>query len=325
MRPFKKENYGTTRDGRQVTLYTLTNDKGMYVSVLDFGCRLREICVPDRNGKLTNVSLCFQGMEKYESGACYGALVGRFANRIKSAKFSIDGVEYELPHNDHHNYIHGNFQFTVFEAEAHDDRIVFRYSSPDGEFGFPGKLDLTVTYAWSEDGALELTYEAVTDAPTVVNITNHNYFNLNGLPEDGTEVDPAVNNVYNQMLTIPAETFLEADEIMMVTGKELPVSVDYHDHRVEKAISTELYDQNYCLGRAGEMKLAATLKSPASGIQMETWTTQPGVQVYTGAKKAIALETQHYPDGPNHPEWPSSVLRPGELYKEKTIYRFGVC
>lgn len=324
MKPFKKENYGVTKDGCQVTQYTLTNEKGMYVSVIDYGCRLREICVPDRTGKLTNVSLCFEGMEKYEAGACYGALIGRFANRIKNAKFSIDGVEYELPHNNGHNYIHGNFEHTVFAAEPHDDKIVFSYVSPDGEFGFPGTLTLTATYAFTEEGALELTYEAVTDAPTVINITNHNYFNLNGLPTDGTKVNWEENSVFNHTLRIPAETFLESDEVFMVTGKELPVSMDYHDHRAEKEVSTELYDQNYCLGKAGEMKLAAVLKSPATGIVMECLTTQPGVQVYSGAKKAIALETQHYPDGPNHPEWPSTVLRPGEVYKEKTIYRFGV-
>ena len=136
---------------------------------------------------------------------------------------------------------------------------------------------------------------------------------------------PSDNNVFNHLLTIPAETYLESDDVFMVTGKEIPVSADYHDHRTEKVLSTELYDQNYCLGRAGEMKTAATLKSPATGIVMETLTTQPGIQVYTGAKKAIALETQHYPDGPNHPEWPSTLLRPGEVYKEKTIYRFGTC
>ena len=325
MKAYKKKKYGITKDGREATQYTLTNDKGMYVSVIDYGCRIREICVPDRDGQLVNVSLCFTGLEKYEGGGCYGALIGRFANRIKNAKFKIDGVEYELPHNDHHNYIHGNFEHTMFDAEASDDKIVFRYTSPDGEFGFPGTVELTATYAFTEDGALELTYEATTDAPTVINITNHNYFNLNGLPENGAAVKPSDNNVFNHLLTIPAETYLESDDVFMVTGKEIPVSADYHDHRTEKVLSTELYDQNYCLGRAGEMKLAATLKSPATGIVMETLTTQPGIQVYTGAKKAIALETQHYPDGPNHPEWPSTLLRPGEVYKEKTIYRFGTC
>jgi len=323
MKAFKKESYGVTKEGLAVTQYTLTNDKGMYVSMIDYGCRLREICVPDRDGNLTNVSLCFTGMAKYEAGGCYGALIGRFANRIKNAKFKIDGVEYELPHNDHHNYIHGNFEHTLFEAVASDDKVVFHYTSPDGEFGFPGTVDLTATYAFTEDGALELTYEATTDAPTVINITNHNYFNLNGLPENGLDVKPEDNNVFNHLLTIPAETYLESDEVFMVTGREISVSEDYHDHRTEKVISTELYDQNYCLGRAGEMKLAAVLKSPATGIVMETLTTQPGVQVYSGAKKAIALETQHYPDGPNHPEWPSTLLRPGEVYKEKTVYRFG--
>ena len=182
---------------------------------------------------------------------------------------------------------------------------------------------LSATYALTEDGAVELTYKAMTDAPTVINITNHSYFNLEGLPEESRNVSADDVNVYTHKLWMDADSYLEGDAINMVTGKEIPVEGSLFDFRTEKKIGEVVYDHNFCInGYDGKLRKFASLVSEKTGIRMDVLTTQPGVQCYSGARKAVALETQHYPDGPNHPEWPGTTLRPGEVYIEKTVYKF---
>lgn len=325
MKEYKKAVFGLTKDGREVTVYTLTNDNGMSMNVLDYGCRIQSLLVPDKDGKVKNVAAGFPDMEKYEAGGCFGALIGRFANRIKGAKFTLDGTEYTLPQNDHENYIHGDFEHTFFRCEPYDDRLVFTYLSPDGEWGFPGNVILSVTYALTEGGAVELTYKAMTDAPTVINITNHSYFNMEGLPEDYRTVTPEDVNVYENELLVNAGSYLEADDINMVTGSVIDVTGTGFDFRERRPIGESLYDHNFCIdGYDGTLRKAAELSSEKTGIHMEVYTTQPGIQVYTGSKKSVALETQHYPDGPHYPDWPDTTLRPGEVYTEKTVYSFWI-
>lgn len=324
MRQFTARQFGVTKDGKPVTEYTLENTAGVTMSVLDYGCRIRTIYVPDRDGKPQNVCMGFAEMAPYEKGGCFGAIIGRFANRIKGAKFTLDGIEYTLPANDHENYIHGDFEHTLFHCEPYDDRLEFTYLSPAGEWGFPGNVILSATYALTEDGAVELTYKAMTDAATIINITNHSYFNLEGLPEESRDVSADDVNVYTHKLWIDADSYLEADAINMVTGNEISVTGNEFDFRTMKKIGQFKYDHNFCVnGYDGSLKKCAEAVSEKTGIKMEVLTTQPGIQCYTGARKAVALETQHFPDGPHHPEWPSTVLRPGEVYIEKTVYKFG--
>ena len=323
MKSFTGRKFDTTKAGQDITVYTLENENGMKVSVLDYGMRIQSLYVPDEDGDLVNVVMGFDSMPRYEGGGCYGALIGRFANRIKDAKFQLNGKEVQLTVNDHTNYIHGNFEHTVFTVEASDSRLTGTYLSPDGEFGFPGNLSVKVIYELTEDNELILTYEAVTDAPTVVNITNHTYLNLDGMPENADEVTKEAVNIIAHKMTINADAYLEADDINMVTGKVIPVEGTDFDFRTEREIGGRLYDHNFNLnGYDGTLKKAVELTGPGSGIKLELWTTQPGVQVYTGAGKAVALETQHYPDGPNHPEWPDTTLLPGGTYREQTVYKF---
>ena len=326
MKKFIQEKFGVTKDGREVTRFTLENENGMKMCVLDYGCRIQSLYVPDKNGELRNVVGGFTDMEKYEKGGCFGALIGRFANRIKNAQFTLQGKTFRLWVNDHMNYIHGDYEHTFFCCEPSDESLTFTYLSPDGEYGFPGNLEVKVTYTLTEVNAVELTYEAVTDAPTVVNITNHSYFNLSGLPEDLRKVSAEEKNISGHLLTMDADSYLEADDINMVTGEEIDVTGNRFDFRSPRAIGETLYDYNFCInGYDGTLRKCAELCAEDSGIRMAVLTTQPGVQVYTGAKKCVALETQHYPDGPNHPEWPDTTLLPGEKYTEKTVYAFSLC
>ena len=323
MKKLKVAPFGTTKEGKEVLCYTLENDAGLQVRILNYGMRIQSIWMKDCKGQLRNLAWGFTGMKRYEGGGCYGALVGRFANRIKNAQYTLDGKSVQLKVNDHGNYIHGNFEHSFFEINADDSCITGTYLSPDGEFGFPGNLTLKASYSLSEEGELSLNYEATTDAPTVVNITNHNYFNLDGMPEDGDSVTADEVNIYKHSLQVAASDYLESDPVCMVTGKVIPVEGNAFDFRSLREIGTFKYDHNYCLDAYdGSLRFAALLQAAESGIAMECRTTQPGIQVYTGGKKAIALETQHFPDGPNHPEWASAALFPGETYRETTVYRF---
>ncbi len=338
--------FGVTKDGVPVTAYTMRNSAGMTVVVLDYACILQSILVPDREGRLVDVTLGYDDLPGYEKGTCtYGAFVGRFANRIAGARFTLDGKEYRLPANEGENHLHGTYTRQVFAAEICGDSLVFRKVSPDGEEGYPGTLSMTITYTLTEDNRLILDYEAETDAPTVINLTNHAYFNLSGAGN---------GRILDTLLQINASTYTEADEQTLTTGAILPVEGTPLDFRTPKPIGQELqadfpmlknclgYDLNYVVDAPGLEQPAAVATSPATGITMTTWTTQPGVQLYTGnfmegdavpfGKGGVhypqyggfCLETQHYPCAPNHPHFPTTTLRPGEVYHQVTVYGFGV-
>lgn len=334
-------------------LYTLTNDKGMEVCLTNFGGRIVSIMVPDKDGNMQDVCLGCTSVADYEKygaeGCNFGALIGRYGNRIAKGKFSLDGNDYQLICNNNGNSLHGGgeiaFHNRIWQADSIDGHtLAFTTTSPDGEDGYPGNLEVKVVYTLTEDNALEISYEATTDKPTVINLTNHCYFNLSG--------DPS-KDALSQVLYLDADQFTAVDENVAVTGEVLPVEGTPFDFRQEKVIGERIngdhaqlingkgYDHNWILNVPGDIKHCfGTLVSETTGIRMEMFTDQPGVQFYAGnfidgkviGKKGIAyprrsglcFETQHFPDSPNHPEWPSTTLRPGETYTTTTIYRFSV-
>jgi len=338
--------FGQTQNGRRVTAFELSNGSGMCVRVLNFGCTVQSITVPDKNGRPTDVVLGYDDVASYETGTCYyGAVVGRYANRIGGARFELDGVEYRLeksPGED--NHVHGVFNKRLFDAAADGDSLVLRYVSPDGEEGFPGTLRLEVRYRVTDDSALTITYEATTDAPTVVNLTNHSYFNLNG--QDGS-------TVLDHTLWLNCSRFTEYAESFAQTGRIIPVDGTPLDFREEHSIGERFdddypqfrlctgYDHNLILdGAESELKPIGAAKSDKTGILLEAYTTEPAVHFYSGnymqydpvptgksrvrypKNGGFCLEAQHYPDALRHPHFPSTVLRPGETYTQTTVYRF---
>ena len=341
--------YGTTADGRMVGEYTLSNAAGMEVKLITYGGILTSISVPDRQGRFANVALGFDSLVKYEAGHPYfGAITGRYANRIAGGKFALDGVEYDLFKQDGSSSLHGGevaFDKRVWKARVVDSMVELSYTSPDGEEGYPGKLDVTVCYGVDDSNALRIDYAAVTDAPTVLNITNHSYFNLMGEGE-GT--------IYDHILTLDADHYTPTNESQIPTGEIVPVEGTPFDFRVPKAIGpgqrsadpqilmAKGYDHNFVLNRdglsGGELGFTARAYESRSGRIMEVWTTEPGVQFYAGnvldttlvgtsgrlyrQSDGLALETQHFPDSPNQPHFPSTVLRPGERFESTTVYRF---
>ena len=337
------EPFGTTKDGKAVTRYILKNSGGMRVSVLSYGCTVQSICVPDKNGELRDVVLGYDTLRDYENGiAFFGAFVGRFANRIKNACFTLNGKTYQLRKNDRENHLHGVYSHLTFNGDIDGDSLVFRHLSPAFDEGYPGNLQLEIRYRLTEDNALAITYTATTDASTVINLTNHSYFNLNG--QDGSEV-------LSHELEIDADSFTEVDEIPLPSGKILPVAHTPLDFRAMKPIGRDIgaddaqirrcggYDHNLILNGEGLRRFAKAV-SHNSGIVLEAYTTQPGVQLYSGnavhadrvrcGKNGVrypkyggfCLETQHYPCAPNFAHFPTTVLNPGETYREETIYKF---
>ncbi len=337
------QQFGKTSDGRTVSVYRITNKNGAYVNVLDYGCTLQSICVPDRDGLLVDVCLGYDTVAGYENNDGYlGAFIGRHGNRIKEGKFTLNGVDYTLAVNNGPNHLHGGlkgFDKVVWNTAVASDRLIFSHLSPDGDEGYPGNLSMTVTYSFDDNNALTLEYEATCDADTVVNFTNHCYFNLNG-QGTGTATD--------LLLQINAESFTENDENCLPTGKIIPVEGTPFDFRTPKAIGREInaddqnirngkgYDHNFVLSGEG-MRDIAVLTSEKTGIVMTTRTTQPGVQVYTGNfltdregkqgakygfRDAVCLETQHFPDAIHHEHFPSAVLKAGEQYSQTTQYVF---
>ena len=336
------EPFGLTKDGRPVKVFHMANGKGMAVDVLDYGCTLQRILVPDAEGKIRDVALGYDSLDGYEAGSCFfGAFVGRYANRIKGAHFELNGKNYELPKNDGDNHLHGLFSRQVFDSRILADGLEFTYLSPDGEEGYPGNLKVTVLYRLRDDDAIEMTYRAETDADTVLNLTNHTYFNLDGS-----------GDILDHSLQLKADMYTEADEQTVATGRILPVQGTALDFREEKRIRDGLaendprvsmfkgYDHNFLLPRDGSLHTFAVLKGSKSGICMEAQTTQPGVQLYTGnfvdtdtaacgkggvrypGHAGLCLETQHYPCSPNYEQFPSVVLHPGEIFRQQTVYRF---
>lgn len=345
-------NFSKQIDGKETMLCVLTNKKGAEVTITNYGAKIVSLMVPDRSGKLTDVVTGHNTIDEYlvSEEAYFGAVCGRYGNRIAGGKFTLDGVVYDkLAINNGPNSLHGGlkgFNSVVWDVKRIDEQTVeLKYTSADGEEGFPGKLDTTVTYYLSNGNEVVIMYHAVTDKPTVLNLTNHSYFNLSG------QGDPSV---YDHDLTINADYYLPTDETAIPYGPKAPVEntpMDFRKpHKVGARIDQDFealnfgkgYDHTYILNKEEEngLTFCARCLSPKTGIVMETYTTQPGVQLYTGnwmtgnfvgkngqrypARAALCLETQHFPDSPNKPEYPSTVLRPGEVFQSKTIYKFSI-
>jgi aldose 1-epimerase len=339
------ESFGRLKDGRPVTRYTLTRG-AIRVQLLDYGGIVSRLDVPDRAGRVANVVLGFADLADYEARSPhFGAITGRYANRIAGARFSLDGHAYRLPANDGPNTLHGGpngLDKQIWRVETVEEaRLVLHHRSPDGAEGFPGNLDVTVAYSLSED-ALRIDYAAWTDRPTVINLTNHSYFNLAG---EGR------GDVLGHVVEIEADAFTPTDKGQVPSGAIAPVVGTPFDFRVPTALGARIrtgvpqlafakgYDHNFVLrGGVAALRRVATALVPSSGRRMEVSTTQPGLQLYTGnnldgtltgtsgrlyrSGDAVCFETQGFPDAPNRPDFPSTVLRPGECFQSTTLYRF---
>lgn len=345
-----KSDFQTVLDGDSTNLFVLNNNNGVEVAITNYGGRIVSVMVPDKEGNFKDVVLGFDNIEDYTAtDNNFGATIGRYGNRIAHGKINIDGVEYELPQNNFGHTLHGGpegFDKKVFNAEQPDNQtLILTYLSEDGEAGFPGNLDVKVTISLTNDNAIDIQYEATTDKKTVVNLTNHSYFNLSG---------DANNSILNDVLMINADSFTPVDDTFMTTGAIETVDGTPMDFRTATPIGERIdnleyeqlklgdgYDHNWVLNTGGDIsQLAAKVYSPASGIQLEVYTDEPGVQVYTGnflagtdtgkygavygKRNAICLETQKYPDTPNKADWPSAFLEPGDTYTSRCIYKFTV-
>lgn len=341
----QKEKWGEV-EGKEVWQYTLSNKNGMTVKILNYGGTITDVITPDRNGNPGNVVLGFDVLDGYlqKGNPLFGCLVGRYANRIANAQFVLDGKTYHLPANENGNTLHGGingFNKKVWNAVflSSENALRLSYLSPDGEEGFPGNLDVTVVYTLTEENELIITYSAQTDAPTPVNLTNHSYFNLSA----GAET-----TVLYHDLTLQAMYYTLTNNKVIPTGDMAPVKDTPYDFNSSKKIGRDIaqtgngYDNNFVLGNtSGNLRSFSILYHAASGRLMETATSQPGVQLYTanylsdkllythnnlkyGKYGAVCLETQHYPDSPNQPAFPSTILRPGENYHQVTVYKFSV-
>ena len=343
-----REPYGKTLEGTPVELFTLRNPEGAVVRILTFGAIVASVEVPGCDGVTANVVLGCADLAGYVADTAYfGATIGRFANRIAGGRFMLDGTEHQLERNHPPNALHGGlrgFNKVVWSAEPSADAaaVTLRHRSPDGDQGYPGTLDVAVTYALSADNTVSIDYVAATDRPTIINLTNHSYFNLAG---EGS------GDVYAHQLEIAADAFTPVDATLIPTGEVRPVAGTPFDFRSPMPIGERLreadeqllrgrgYDHNYVLrGRIGTLRPAARLHDPASGRVLEVFTTEPGIQFYSGnfldgslvgpsgrcyrQGDGVCLETQHFPDSPNHPDFPSTVLRPGHTFRSTTIWRF---
>lgn len=341
--------FETTVDGKAVKLYVLKNKAGMEVCATNYGGRIVSVMVPDRNNQWRDVVLGHDSIADYiHIDGNFGALIGRYGNRINQGRFTLDGVEYQLPQNNYGHCLHGGpkgFHHSVWNAtQPNDTTLELTLHSPDGEAGFPGNLDVKVVYTLTSDNALCLQYTATTDKPTVVNLTNHSYFNLSG---------NAANDVLNDTVQFDADAFTPIDSTFMTWGEIRPVEGTPFDFRAGKTVGQDIeaddeqlknglgYDHNMVLNTGGDLsKVACRISDPTSGIVLRVYTTEPGIQFYTGnfldgkvkgkggiaypRRGAICVETQHYPDSPNQPNYPSVVLRPGETYSSTCIYKFSV-
>ena len=333
-------------NGEAVTKYTITNPSGMQVSILNYGGTITGIITPDKDGNKGNVVLSYDSLSGYlqKGNPFFGALIGRYGNRIAAGNFTLDGKTYHLATNNNGNSLHGGikgFDKVIWNAEKlpGDSSLQLTYLSKDGEEGYPGNLNVKVVYSLSANNELKIDYAATTDKATPVNLTNHSYFNLSA-GKDST--------ILNHRLMINAAKFTEVNDNLIPTGKLPDVKGTPMDFTAEKEVGKDLqqvkggYDHNYVLNRNGnDLEKAAAVYHPASGRFMEVWTTQPGVQFYTGnfldgtlthtangAKylqhAALCLETQHFPDSPNQPTFPTTILKPGETYHGTTVYKFSV-
>lgn len=344
-----KEAFGKNVFGEQTDVFTLTNANGVRVRIMNHGGIILSIETPDRDGNSADVVLGHDTAAEYADGGPYfGAAIGRFGNRIKDGKFTLDGVDYTLAQNNGPNALHGGlrgFDKVVWDTEILQDKNAIRmtYVSADGEEGFPGEVTTVITYTLSEDNELIIDYTAESTKATPLNLTNHSYFNLAG-HNSGSATE--------QLMTINADAFLPTDATAIPTGEEFLVDGTPFDFRAPHVMGDRIdedneqlgfaggYDHNWCLNKSqpGALSFCARAEDPASGRIMETFTTEPGVQFYAGnfldgtlkgkggcmyAKRAgFCLETQHYPDSPNQPKFPNTILRPGETYTSQTIYKF---
>ena len=359
----RPQPFGMTHRGEAVSLYTLKNAHGMQAKVLDYGGIIVSLRVPDRNGRLDDVVLGFDSLGDYERGSPYfGAIIGRYGNRIARGRFTLDGRTYTLATNNGPNHLHGGVRgfdkviWSVTPFQRSDSvGLVMNYTSPDGEEGYPGTLRATVTYTLTDKNEFIFDYQATTDRPTPVNLTQHSYFNLAG---DGK------GDILGHVVTLNADRFTPVDSTLIPTGEMKSVAGTPFDFRTSTAIGARIdrndeqlrygrgYDHNFVLNKGGnggrggkggiegDLTLAAHVYEPTTGRVMEISTTEPGLQFYSGNfldgtlrgkqgvvyghRSGFAMETQHFPDSPNKPAFPSTILRPGEEYRSRTIYRFGV-
>ena len=322
------EHFGTLSDGTPVHRWTLER-AGVRVRVLSYGGIVQSLEVPDRDGRAANVVLGFAGLDGYltHPGPYLGALIGRYANRIAGGRFPLDGLTYALAPNNAPNSLHGGeqgFDKRVWEVAPVEHGVRLSRVSPHGEEGFPGRLEVAATYTLEADGALRIAYEAVTDAPTVVNLTNHSYFNLAG---------PGSGNAGGHELRLAACRFTPVDADLIPAGSLDEVAGTRFDFRQARKVGAG-YDHNFVLdkGVTERAEQVAELYDPSTGRVLTVATTEPGLQLYTADHLSepfapgdgIALETQHFPDSPNRPEFPSTVLRPGEVFRSETVYGFSV-
>jgi len=344
--------FGTTPDGSVVDLYTLTNSSGIAVTVMTYGAAVQQLWVPDRDGRKANVVLGFPTLADYvaQDGHYFGAIIGRYANRIANGRFLLDGITYEVPRNDGTNSLHGGtagfdkrvWQAAIVPPTRDGVGLKLQYTSPDGEMGYPGTLAVHVTYTLANDDSLRVDYRAMTDVATVVNLTNHTYWNLAG---------EASGTICDHILTLYADRYTPVDCTLIPSGEIAPVAGTPLDFTTPTRIGARIreafpqlavahgYDHNVvleCVDTPSPI-LAARVREPTSGRELEVFTTEPGIQFYSGnsldgtlrgtsgrtyrQNDGFALETQHFPDSPNHPEFPSTVLRPGDVFESSTVYR----
>ncbi|WP_195662334.1 aldose epimerase family protein [Bacteroides congonensis] len=344
-----QSKFQTEVDGKKTDLFTLRNKDNMEVCITNFGGRIVSVMVPDKDGQMRDVVLGFDSIQDYISKPSdFGASIGRYANRINQGKFTLDGVEYQLPRNNYGHCLHGGpqgFQYRVFDAvQPNPQEVELTYVAKDGEEGFPGNITCKVLMKLTDDNAIDIRYEAETDKPTIVNMTNHSYFNLDG--DAGSNAD--------HLLTVDADYYTPVDSTFMTTGEiasvegtpmdfrtPTPVGARINDYAFVQLKNGNGYDHNWILNTKGDInRKAASLKSPKTGIVLDVYTNEPGVQVYAGnfldgsltgkkgitynQRASVCLETQKYPDTPNKSEWPSAVLRPGEKYMSQCIFKFSV-
>lgn len=344
-----QSNFRAEVDGKKTDLYILRNKNNMEVCITNFGGRIVSVMVPDKDGQMRDVVLGFDSIQDYISKPSdFGASIGRYANRINQGKFTLDGVEYQLPRNNYGHCLHGGpqgFQYRVYDAvQLNPQELQLTYVAKDGEEGFPGNITCKVLMKLTDDNAIDIQYEAETDKPTIVNMTNHSYFNLDG--DAGSNAE--------HLLTIDADYYTPVDSTFMTTGEIVPVEDTPMDFRTPMPVGERIndfdfvqlkngngYDHNWVLNAKGDInRRAASLKSQKTGIVLDVYTNEPGVQVYAGnfldgsltgkkgitynQRASVCLETQKYPDTPNKPEWPSAVLRPGEKYMSQCIFKFSV-
>ncbi len=344
-----KTNFRTEVDGKQTYLFVLSNKKGMEVCITNFGGRIVSIMVPHKNGQMKDVVLGFDSIQDYiNTPSDFGASIGRYANRISKGLFELDNVKYQLSTNNFGHCLHGGskgFQYVVYDAVLIDNRILkLSYLAIDGEQGFPGNMSCDVLFTLTEDNTIAIKYSATADKPTIVNMTNHSYFNLDG--------NPNIKNT-DWLLTLNADNYTPIDSTFITTGEIVTVEGTPFDFRKPMAIGKRInnenqqlkngngYDHNWVLNTGGDIsKIAATLKSKETGIILDVYTTEPGIQLYTGnfldstivgkkriiyqQRASVCLETQKYPDSPNKENWPSPILRPKGKYESETIFKFSV-